>query len=94
MFDKVQALLGTVGGLDIAAIVASIGYVARCTAEIVQWIRERRGQRIDQIFIDAIQWVYLNGVQRQKKEANGNGLTLEQGKAALESASAKAVALA
>jgi hypothetical protein len=92
MFDKIQGIIGSLGGLDIGVIVASLGYVAKCGTEIVQWLRDRKEQRIDQTILDAIQWVYINGVREQK--ANGNGLTIEQGNAALAAASEKAVLLA
>ena len=84
-----QRLVGDMNGLDIGVIVASIGYVAKCAAEVVQWIRDRRGQKLDQIFQDAINWVYVNGVQKKKKEEGD--LTLEEGNEALNKAAAKAV---
>ena len=84
-----QRLIGDMNGLDIGVIVASIGYVAKCAAEVVQWIRDRRGQKLDQIFQDAINWVYVNGVQKKKKEEGD--LTLEEGNEALNKAAAKAV---
>jgi NAD(P)H-hydrate repair Nnr-like enzyme with NAD(P)H-hydrate dehydratase domain len=92
MLELLQKIAGNVGGLDIGVIIVSLGYVARCGAEIFQWFRARKEQRIDQTILDAINWIYINKVQATKK--NKGDLTLEEGNNALMGAADKAVELA
>jgi len=89
-----ETIMGNMGGVDIGAIVAAIGYVVKVGIEIKNWYAERKEQRIDGIILDAINWVFVNKVQPQKRESENGKLTAEQSTEANAAAVAKAVAFA
>ena len=76
--------------MDIGAIIAAVGYAYRIGVEVKVWREQRREDRIDKVIMDAIQWVYVHIVQKQKKESPNGKLTAEQAAAANADAVAKA----
>lgn len=92
MSKLMEILTGNLGGVDIGVIIAAIGYAVKVGVEVKDWYIQRKEERIDRIILDAINWVYVNRVQKQKKE--GGSLTAEQANQANAEAVHKTMELA